>query len=188
MNEDQQAALLSAARHAIEAGLAHGRPPMERESAPAGLQAPGAAFVTLTLDGQLRGCIGSLEPIQPLIDDVARNAYAAAFRDPRFPPLSLDEWPQTRISLSVLGPREALPRCDRDQLLALLRPGVDGLVLVAEDGRRATFLPSVWAQLPTPPEFLDHLLAKAGLPADTDLATLQVWRYQTTTVGEPGQS
>ena len=181
--EDQQA-LLKTARQAIEAGLARGQPDPSLDSPSAFLRAPGAAFVTLTRHGALRGCIGSLEPTRPLIEDVARNAYAAAFRDPRFAPMTLEEWPQTRISLSILGPHQALPPGDRAQLLAQLRPGVDGLVLESGDGRRATFLPSVWAQLPEPADFLDHLLVKAGLPMSADIRLLRTWRYQTRTIDE----
>ena len=117
--------------------------------------------------------------IQPGVPD-----YAAAFRDPRFAPMTLEEWPQTRISLSILGPHQALPPGDRAQLLAQLRPGVDGLVLESGDGRRATFLPSVWAQLPEPADFLDHLLVKAGLPMSADIRLLRTWRYQTRTIDE----
>ncbi len=137
-----------------------------------------ATFVTLQIDGRLRGCIGSLEPFRPLAVDVARNAHAAAFSDPRFPPLAPTEFAAIAIHVSVLGPRASLPVASEAELLAQLRPGIDGLVL--EDcGRRATFLPAVWEQLPDPVQFLAHLRRKAGLAPDHWTATLRFWRYTT---------
>ena len=138
-------------------------------AASAWLDAPGASFVTLTSGrapgGALRGCIGSLEARRPLREDVEANAVAAALHDPRFAPLSARELDDTVVEVSVLSAPAALPVADEAELLARLRPGVDGVVLSA-CGRRATFLPQVWEQLPDPADFLARLRRKAGLPAD----------------------
>lgn len=128
------------------------------------LDRPGAAFVTLTQQGALRGCIGSLTAYRPLREDVASNAVSAAFRDPRFPPLTSRELPETHIEVSVLSDPEPYPFTDRADAVARLRPGVDGLTL-EYGARRSTFLPQVWDSLPQPDDFLDHLVRKAGLPA-----------------------
>ncbi|RMH77473.1 MAG: AmmeMemoRadiSam system protein A [Actinomyces sp.] len=152
---------------------------------PAEVRQPGAAFVTLTDGDRLLGCIGSLEPVRPLVDDVAHNAVQAAFADPRMPPLTPDEFARMTIEVSVLSPLEPLPVGSFAELARVVRPGVDGLV-VAAAGRRGTFLPSVWEQLPTVEEFLRGLWLKAGLrpgwwPPDT-----RVWRYTTSVVADPG--
>ena len=129
------------------------------------LQDLGVTFVTLTQDGQLRGCIGSLEAHRTLADDVAENAVAAAFRDPRFPPLTSDELDRTRVEVSLLEPAQPFVFADEDDALARLRPGRDGLILT-HGLRRATFLPQVWETLPNARQFLAQLKLKAGLPAD----------------------
>jgi AmmeMemoRadiSam system protein A len=149
---------------------------------PAWLDEPAAAFVTLTLHGQLRGCIGSLEAHRSLYDDVTRNAHAAAFDDPRFPPLAADELPDVRIEVSVLTAPQSLQFSSEADALLRLRPGIDG-VIVQYGRHRATFLPQVWRQLPEPREFMAHLKQKAGLPADLwdgdmRLAVYQVETYQ----------
>jgi uncharacterized protein len=127
---------------------------------PAALVEPGASFVTLERQGALRGCVGTLEAIRPLYDDVQRNAIRA-MRDPRLPPVTVDDWPDLDVKVSVLSAPEPMPAASRAELLADLRPGVDGLILT--DGRRrSTFLPAVWAKLPDPDRFLDALLDKGG--------------------------
>lgn len=141
------------------------------------LHAPGATFVTLTQDGDLRGCIGSLEAYRPLIDDVRDNACNAAFRDPRFSPLRERELPLTRVEVSLLSVPQPFPVRDEADALARLRPAVDGLIFSAR-GRRATFLPQVWEQLPNPAEFLAHLRRKAGLPADYWGSDVRLETYQ----------
>ncbi len=129
------------------------------------LEEPGATFVTLTLNDQLRGCIGSLEAHRPLIDDVRANAVASAFRDPRFPPLSKEEFAHVVIDVSLLSPPQPIRFSSEQDALAQLNPGRDGVTL--EFGlHRATYLPQVWAQLPQPQAFLAHLKNKAGLPED----------------------
>lgn len=169
------AALLMLARHAITAHLGQPQPPLVPSPAPE-LAAPGASFVTLTQGGTLRGCIGSLQAHRPLADDVAANAVAAAFRDPRFPPLTVAELPVTRLEVSLLAPAEPLPCVDEADALARLRPGIDGLVLSC-GAQRATFLPQVWESLPQARDFLARLKQKAGLPADYWSPQLRLERY-----------
>jgi len=126
------------------------------------LNADGASFVTLTQQGELRGCIGSLQAWRPLRDDVIDNAISAALHDPRFMPLRRGELPITHIEVSVLNPSEPMPFTSKEDALAQLRPGVDGVILSV--GRhRATFLPQVWDELPDPDQFIAHLMRKAGL-------------------------
>lgn len=167
-------ALLQRARQAISSQL-------QGEALPTvdlpALTKIGATFVTLTRHGQLRGCIGSLVPHRTLADDIAHNALGAAFRDPRFTPLSAAEWADTRIEVSLLGPAAPMSFQDEADARAQLRPGVDGVIL--SSGRhRATFLPQVWAQLPDPADFLAHLKQKAGLAPDAWPADLTLARYQ----------
>lgn len=171
--------LLALARCSIAHGLRDGEAlPVDPRDYAEPLCAPGAAFVTLHRGGLLRGCIGHLEPIQPLVRDVAENAFAAAFRDPRFPPLRADELAELKISISVLAPAEPMPCATESELLAGLVPGRDGVIL--EAGRaRGTFLPAVWEDLPEPRDFLRHLKRKAGLAIDAWPAALQAWRYRT---------
>lgn len=129
------------------------------------LAKPGATFVTLTQNGQLRGCIGSLEAYRPLATDVAENAVAAAFRDPRFPPVANDELARTRVEVSLLEASQPMDFIDEADAIARLRPGIDGLILT-HGHRRSTFLPQVWESLPDPRRFMAQLKLKAGLPAD----------------------
>jgi hypothetical protein len=124
-----------------------------------------ATFVTLTQNGRLRGCIGSLEAHRPLASDVAENAVAAAFRDPRFTPLVSEEVARTRIEVSLLATPEVLVFGDEAEAIAGLCPGIDGLILT-HGGRRATFLPQVWESLPDPRQFMAQLKLKAGLTTD----------------------
>ena len=140
------------------------------------LQEPGASFVTLTRQGELRGCIGTLEAHRPLGLDVRENAVAAAFRDPRFMPLTREEFDDIRVEVSLLSPTEALAVASEEHALATLRPGIDGVVF--EYGHyRSTFLPQVWEQLPEPAEFLAHLKRKAGLSMDFWSESVRLSRY-----------
>ncbi|MDR0283873.1 MAG: AmmeMemoRadiSam system protein A [Propionibacteriaceae bacterium] len=148
------------------------------------LRQPGACFVTLRLAGDLRGCIGSLIAHRGLSDDVRSNARAAAFEDPRFHPLSMAEFDLVRIEVSVLSAPRPMPFTDRADALAQLRPGVDGVILTAR-GRRATFLPQVWDELPEPATFIGHLLRKAGLPGDYWGPDVRIERYAVTAYEEP---
>lgn len=140
------------------------------------LRSPGASFVTLERAGRLRGCIGTLQAVRPLYQDVVRNAVRA-MRDPRLPPVDRRDWPELDVSVSVLTSPEPMANTDRAGLLDALRPGVDGLLLT--DGyRRATFLPAVWEKLPEPDRFLDQLLAKGGWPPGAWPPDLTASRYQ----------
>ncbi len=158
--------LLDLAAKSILHGLDSGRPfgPTE-DDFPAALWRPGASFVTIKKGGRLRGCIGSLAAQRPLAVDVAENAFACAFRDPRFAPLENNEWDEVSLSVSILSPSQPMTFKSEADLLDQLRPGVDGLII--EDGRhRALFLPAVWESLPKKKDFLAHLKAKAGLAVD----------------------
>lgn len=172
-------ALLDAAATSIESGL--GLVTADTPSlaqAPHPLGEPRASFVTLTIDGTLRGCCGTLEPVRPLLHDVWHNAQASAFHDPRFLPLTAREWREAHLEVSVLTPHERLAVASERELLLALVPGRDGIVL-AWRGVRATFLPKVWDQVADPAEFLAHLKQKAGWAADFWAADLEVWRYET---------
>lgn len=139
-------------------------------------------FVTLQKAGELRGCIGCLEARMPLIQAIPYFSLAAAFSDPRFAPLAQDELPQIRIHLSLLGNLSPLPAHSRDALLAALIPGEDGLKL-QDAHHQATFLPSVWEQLPDPGNFVDQLLRKGGWSQHWP-SQLQAWRYPSLSFGE----
>lgn len=163
-------------RHGLDTG-APWRPQLTVLPEP--LVQPGAAFVTLQTEaGALRGCIGSLEPIRPLAEDVSVHAFNAAFRDPRFPPLVAVEVEELTLHISVLSAPAPLSAADEAELLARLEPGIDGLIL-EEGPYRATFLPTVWEHLPEPADFLRALKRKAGLPATYWSAGLRFQRYQT---------
>ena len=179
-----RATLIDVARRSIESGLDSGRPLVVTPSEfHRDLKAVRASFVTLQIHEQLRGCIGHLAAVQPLVVDVAENAFAAAFRDPRFTPLTRVEWPNVELHLSILTPPERLVVDDEAELIAQIRPGEDGLIL--QDGaNRGTFLPSVWDSLPEPVDFLMHLKSKAGLAANHWSDTIQVYRYRTESFGE----
>jgi hypothetical protein len=185
LSEADRRRLLEVARASIDYGLTQGRPlPVSLEEFPAALREAQATFVTLEVDHRLRGCIGSLEPHLPLVEDVARHAFDAAFRDPRFPPVTPDEVPRLEIHLSVLSPHQPVAFGDESELLRQLRPGIDGL-LIACGQRRATFLPSVWESLPEPAQFLAHLKLKAGIAEVPAGERLRAWRYTTESFGEP---
>lgn len=143
------------------------------------MKEPGASFVTLTQQDNLRGCIGSLDAHRPIIDDVRANAIAAAMHDPRFMPLSAGELAHTRIEVSLLSTAESMVFNSEQQVLTMLRPGIDGVVL--EYGQtRGTFLPQVWESLPEPADFMAHLKRKAGLPAGFWHQDIRLSRYTVT--------
>ncbi|MGE0082502.1 MAG: AmmeMemoRadiSam system protein A [Thiohalomonadaceae bacterium] len=176
--------LLRVAAASIRHGFTHARPlPVKAEDYPEALRPLRATFVTL-LDrrNELRGCIGGLQAQWPLVEDVARHAFAAAFEDPRFLPVRPEEFSGLTLSISILNPAVALPASSEAELVAALRPGADGLIL-REGARRSTFLPSVWEQLPDPHDFLAHLRMKAGLPPDYWSDTLRFERYTTESFG-----
>jgi hypothetical protein len=175
--------LLRTAASAIEAGLALAATSLpDPRDLPPDLRQYRASFVTLTIGDRLRGCCGSLEPRHALAVDVWLNAQASAFRDSRFAPLASWEWSEVDVEISVLSPLEAVPAASEAELLRAIRPGTDGLV-IAWRGSRATFLPKVWEQLPSPPAFLRHLKQKAGWAEDFWSSDVEVWRYHTETFG-----
>jgi uncharacterized protein len=159
--------LLKLARQSLEAGVRGvPLPTLEPSELTATLQADGAAFVTLTIKGNLRGCIGALQPYQSLAEDVREHAVAAALEDPRFPQVQEKELPKIEIEVSRLTMPVPLEYMDADDLLAKLRPGVDGVIL-RDSFRRATFLPQVWEKIPDAPGFLSNLCYKMGAAPDT---------------------
>lgn len=170
---DKGATLLKLARSEIASRLGQEAAPLPKAS---WLAEPGASFVTLTRQGELRGCIGTLEAHRPLGLDVRENAVAAAFRDPRFMPLSRAEFEDIRVEVSLLSPAEPMTVAREEDALAALRPNIDGVVF--EYGHfRSTFLPQVWEQLPEPAEFLAHLKRKAGLSMDFWSEHVRLSRY-----------
>ncbi len=173
MDADSGRILVPLARGAIARELGQTAPSVAEA---AWLRAPGATFVTLTRDGQLRGCIGTLAAHRPLVDDVTANAVAAAFSDPRFKPLTRDEFTAVRIEVSLLSPAEPLACDDEAGALAQLRPNIDGLIF-QYGHHRSTFLPQVWEQLPDRAEFLAQLKYKAGLPPDFWSNEVKLSRY-----------
>jgi AmmeMemoRadiSam system protein A len=175
--------LLDVAKTSIDGALEDGREkPVEATRYPERLQMLQASFVTLHIQGRLRGCMGSLEPTEPLVVNVGRNAYAAAFRDPRFGRLTRDEFPRLEIHLSLLSRPEELVFESEADLIAKMRPGIDGLTLIA-NGRRGTLLPSVWKSVADPREFLVHLKRKTGLAASYWSDTIRVERYTAESIG-----
>ncbi|MCW8943495.1 MAG: AmmeMemoRadiSam system protein A [Sedimenticola sp.] len=179
LSDNDRATLIRVARESIRYGLEHHHAlPVVASDYPDSLQQIRASFVTLNLSGRLRGCIGHLEATQPMVKDVSDNAFAAAFQDPRFSALTQDEFLQVDIQLSLLTAAEPLNFNSEQELLSLLHPGEDGLIL--EEGyNRGTFLPSVWEQLADPKDFLRHLKIKAGLTPDYWSDNLQISRYTT---------
>ncbi len=167
LSAEEKDTLLKIARHALEEKIRGDKHlPLNAESLTTPLlQADGASFVTLTINGQLRGCIGALESYQPLAEDVREHALAAALNDYRFPQVQADELDQIEIEISRLTTPTPLDYKDANDLLEKLRPNIDGVIL--KDGhRRATFLPQVWEQLPNAEDFLNHLCQKMGVSGD----------------------
>ncbi len=163
--------LLKLARQALTRAVRGEKPPgVNLKDCPPEYSELGASFITLTEDGELRGCIGALKAYQPLVFDIIEHAAAAGLNDHRFPPVKEAELPQIHIEISRLTPPERLNYQDSQDLLARLQPGVDGVIL--QNGRQAaTFLPQVWEQLPDPQEFLDHLCYEMGARPD-------LWRFK----------
>ena len=181
LDNEKGSTLLKLARSEIATKLGHD----VSSPAQAGwLAEPGASFVTLTRQGELRGCIGTLEAHRPLGLDVRENAVAAAFRDPRFMPLTRVEFDEIRVEVSVLSPSEILVVASEEHALAILRPNVDGVVFEYRH-YRSTFLPQVWEQLPEPAEFMAHLKRKAGLPMDFWAEEVRLSRYTVSKWKEP---
>ena len=175
-SDEKGKTLLQLARSEIAAKLGH---ELARPTDAAWLREPGASFVTLTRQGALRGCIGTLEAHRPLGIDVRENALGAAFGDPRFMPLSRAEFDDVRVEVSLLSATEAMTVASEADALSALRPNVDGVVFEYRHFR-STFLPQVWEQLPDPAEFLAYLKRKAGLPMDFWAEQVRLSRYTVT--------
>jgi AmmeMemoRadiSam system protein A len=180
---DDQRALLRIARRAIEVGLAGEGRALHDDERSGRLGEPGASFVTLRQDDDLLGCIGTMEASRALADDVAANAHAAAFADPRLPPVTWEQLAVLSIKISVLGPLVRMPVASADELRATVRPHVDGL-LITDGRRRATFLPSVWDTVGDVDTFLGMLWQKAGLHPGVWPRRLAVFRYATFEFGD----
>ncbi|MDO9049524.1 MAG: AmmeMemoRadiSam system protein A [Methylobacter sp.] len=206
LNNANRQRLLELAANSIQHGLQTGRPlKINLDDYPEELAERRATFVTLQRNHQLRGCIGMLEAVRPLAEDIAENAFFAAFKDPRFPPLQADELDDLEMHLSLLTPAEPITFTSEQDLISQLQPSIDGLILeepesynvankreqlppridglILEKGRRrGTFLPSVWEQLPEPEQFLQHLKLKAGLPPDYWSQNIRIYRYHVETI------
>ncbi len=180
---EERNVLLRLAREALERRVKGGDlPPLDTSFLTPRLRENGASFVTLTLHGKLRGCIGALEPYQPLAEDVREHAVAAALEDLRFPPLSERELNGVQLEVSRLTRPIPLDYKDANDLLSKLRPHVDG-VIVRDGSQRTTFLPQVWEKIPDPAEFLNNLCHKMGASPDLwrkkhlDVLTYQVEEF-----------
>ena len=181
LTEEEGRQLLSEARKTIEAALFDQKAEKIPDSSVSDkFSQRRGTFVTLTIDHNLRGCIGHIIPQETLIEGVRLNALNAAFRDPRFRPLSKKEWARVKIEVSVLTDPQELPYKDAQDLLEKLRPGVDGVIL-NKGYHQATFLPQVWDQLPDKRDFLTHLCMKAGLDGDAwkkEELAVQIYQVQ----------
>lgn len=178
-SKEEKDIILNIAKQSIANTLQHKPlPSSDLNLYPDKLQEKRACFVTLLIDKQLRGCIGSLVAQSPLILDIIRNAVNAAFNDPRFPAVNNDDFKKLEIEVSILSTPETMHFNSEQELLNQIKPGIDGLIL-SDQGHRGTFLPSVWEQLPDPKLFLSHLKNKAGLPADYWSNTIKIERYKT---------
>ena len=173
--------LLELAGDSIKKGLCGETLDIRQTDYPEPLRVLRATFVTLHVDEKLRGCIGTIEARKPLVEDVVSNAHGAAFRDTRFPALTPTEFEQLDIHISILSPLEPVKFTSEDDLIAKLRPGIDGL-MIEEGMHRGTFLPAVWESVPEPREFLNCLKVKAGLKADYWSNRIVVCRYSAESV------
>jgi len=177
---DEAGLLLDIADAAIIAGLLGSLPsPPPLAHLPDALREHVGVFVTLTVDGELNGCVGTIEGGEPLGHGTARHAWSAAFADPRLPALRRADYQRLMIEVSVLSPLAPLTAGSRQQTLEQLRPGVDGLV-IALGAHQGVFLPAVWDQLGDPEKFLDHLQVKAGLPPAWWHEAIRAWRFTAT--------
>lgn len=184
LTKTQQAILLAFARESIIQAFISGKPLQIRlDEHPPELTVPGASFVRLEHRQKLRGCsIAMPEAVRPLLEDVAENAFAAAFCDRHFLPLAYEEVADLELHIAILSPVEELTFGSESELIAQLRPNNDGLLL-KEDSHRATFLPSAWENLPVPMQFLQHLKQEAGLPASYWSDSLKAYRYTAESIG-----
>jgi len=179
LKDRDRVALGVLARDSIRQGLDAGQPALPAiEPLPCTLRAQRNSFVTIAIDGKLRGCIGSLRPTRPLALDVCENAFRAAFADPRFPKLSPAEAERLSVSVSILSHPRPIAAASEDELVDRLRPDIDGLIL-GDGKRQALFLPSVWEGLPDARQFTRHLRHKAGFEPTAWPQGLKAWRFET---------
>ena len=184
LSADEQARLLDIARQSIVRGLDSGTAlRLDLAQFDANLRVDSAVFITLTLAGNLRGCIGSLQPSAPLAQAVANSAFNAAFRDRRFAQMQAGEIEKLHIEVSVLSAMELIAVGTRQALVDNLQPGVDGLLL-EDQSYRSTFLPKVWEKIASPDEFVGQLMLKAGLDAEHWSSSIRCYRYHSTSFGE----
>ena len=182
LSREHKQQLLTVARNSIQYGLEkNDRLKIAVDDFPEPLREMLATFVTLKIDGQLRGCIGTTQAISPLVVSVCDNAYSSAFHDPRFKPLSREEFGKIHIDISILTPSKSISFNSEKELLAQLRPDIDGLT-IEKARQRATFLPSVWESLPKPEDFLQQLKMKARIPLDQ--CPDRAWVYQSLSLEE----
>lgn len=183
LTEEQGKFILSVARKTIEEELFGQKEEEQPDDLAPVFRERRGTFATLTIDGNLRGCIGHIIPQESLIEGIKVNAINAAFRDPRFPAMSQKEWDRVKIEISILTDPEPLSYTDANDLLSKLRPGIDGVIL-GKGFYQATFLPQVWEQLPEKEDFLTHLCLKAGLRGDAwrkgdlEVSTYQVQAFE----------
>lgn len=184
LTEDNQKILLDLAYQSIKEGLVTGHPlSISPRDYSLELRQQKATFVSLKKNNQLRGCVGMLNAVLPLVEDVVENAFSAAFNDPRFSPLTLSELTELKIYLSVLSPSVAIEFVSEDDLIAQIRPNIDGLIL--ESGSHyGSFLPSIWQTIPSSSQFLKHLKQKAGLTKDYWSDQVRVYRYTTEIIAQ----
>jgi len=182
LNTEDRKLLLDLAKNAIESKL-KGHKFEIPKNIPSKLKEKRGAFVTLTINGQLRGCIGHILPVQELYKDVIENARAAAFNDPRFPPLKKEELPNLKIEISILDLPKKLEYESPQMLIDYLNKNKPGVIL-KKGPYQATFLPQVWEELPNPEDFLTHLCLKAGLPADEWTYGIEIETYKAEKIKE----
>ncbi|MFW6115063.1 MAG: AmmeMemoRadiSam system protein A [Thermodesulfobacteriota bacterium] len=189
ISEEEGNYLLRVARNTIQNTLNNEKPPqIDWKELPEKFQQQMGTFVTITIDENLRGCIGHIIPRETVVEGIRENAVNAAFKDPRFPPLTKKEFGKAKIEISILTPPRELSYADAEDLLRKLRPGVDG-VIINKGYQEATFLPQVWEQLPNKEEFLSHLCMKAGLPHDSwrkEKLRISTYQVQAFEEGEAG--
>ncbi len=185
INPEDQKILIELARQSINYGFSHPKNslPINVKQYSKTLQQTLACFVTLEKNNQLRGCIGTLTARSPLVQEVVDSAFSAAFLDHRFTKVIPAELPLLKIHISVLTTPKPMQFTSEQDLLNQLRPNIDGLILKVGNNT-GTFLPSVWEQLPTPQQFLQHLKNKAGLPMDYWSNKVEMYRYETEMFGE----
>lgn len=179
ITSSEQSQLLDLARQSVKHGLAHGNSlQVDPENFQDMFTRPGASFVTLEIGRDLRGCIGTVKPYRPLVADVVGNAWCAAFKDPRFNPVTPQEFKKLSFEISILSEPQTLEFDSEDELIQQIQPGIDGLI-ISEGGYSALFLPAVWEKLPDLDTFLSHLKMKAGLSATYWSDSVEVRRFTT---------